>query len=103
MNFAPSMRLLALAMGLVLIVMAVAAISPPQAAAKACGEVKVKHTRLSVGGSPGVDCDFQRRWTKRFLRGGNEPGGWNCHKSSRTSGGCDKRRSAKFFVFYPSD
>jgi hypothetical protein len=77
-------------------------VSAPNASANACGEVKVKHHRLTVGGA-GVGCGFQRRWTKRFLRRDREPSGWNCHLSSAYSGGCDKRRSKAFFVFYPPD
>lgn len=75
---------------------------PPRAEANACGSVKVKHTHLSVGGD-GVGCAFQRRWAQRFLRGGNEPNGWSCHRDSSLSGGCDKHRSSAFFVFYPED
>lgn len=103
MSQVTSVRPLLFAVAIALTLVAFVAIAPPEAVAKACGEVKVKHTRLSVGGSSGVGCDFQRRWTKRFLRGGNEPSGWSCRLTSSTSGGCDKRRGSQFFVFYPVD
>lgn len=77
-------------------------VSASSASANACGEVKVKHHLLTVGGA-GVGCGFQRRWTKRFLRRDREPSGWDCRLSSAYSGGCDRRGSRDFFVFYPPD
>ena len=75
--------------------------SPPSAQALACGDVQARSTTFIVGGG-GVGCRFMRRWAGRYLSTRDEPRGWNCHYRG-ASGGCDKRRSRAFFVFYPPD
>jgi hypothetical protein len=93
-------------LGAVLVASAVLAAGlwqPSSALAKPCGDVTVGSRTVVVGGA-GVGCKFMRSWTKRLMRGTNrEPAGWNCKVRSRTSGGCDRRHSRDFFIYYPPD
>lgn len=74
------------------------------AQAKPCGSITVRGFTYTVGGSDGrPKCRFMRNSAKRWIRADNEPKGWNCRRSSRRSGGCDKKRSDKFFIYYPPD
>jgi hypothetical protein len=57
-----------------------------------------------VVGRAGAPCTIQRRWTRRYLNHGKEPAGWNCvGRFKPGKGGCIKRHSDAFFVFYPAD
>ena len=52
-----------------------------------------------------VGCDFQRRWTRRWLRHGEHPTGWECFGVVET-GDCHKRHSHHprlWFEFYVLD
>jgi hypothetical protein len=41
-----------------------------------------------------------RSWTRRYVTARREPRGWDCrYRGGR--GGCDKRASRAFFIFYP--
>lgn len=101
-NVRAGSRPLLLLVGALLATAIILATGPSRAEAKACGDVKVKGMVLVVGGA-GADCDFQRNWTKRFIRRGKEPRHWDCHMSSPRSGGCDDRNSKAFFIYYPPD
>lgn len=75
----------------------------PSAHAKACGSITTAQGTWIVGGT-GTSCKKMKRWTRSMLRGKGRPKGWKCHKrgkGSNQSGGCDKRRSTAFFIYYP--
>lgn len=85
----------------VALAVALALAVPAVAEAKPCGDVRAQGKTWIVGGSAKPSCRFMRSSARRYLNRGREPGGWNCSGRNRNSGGCEKRRGDRFFIFYP--
>jgi hypothetical protein len=64
------------------------ALAPPPASTEAsvpptrCGKIEVGGKAYKVNAHR-LECDFARKWSKRFLKDGDRPDGWNCQRYSR--------------------
>lgn len=74
-----------------------------EAAAKACGSIRVNGANYVVGGA-GVSCRYMRRWSRVMVRDGRKPRGWDkCIIRPSGSGGCQRgpAHDRDFFIYYP--
>lgn len=64
------------------------ALAPTPAASEAtvpptrCGKIEVKGKTYKVNAHR-LDCDFARKWSKRYLRDRDHKRGWDCQRYSR--------------------
>jgi hypothetical protein len=98
------MRSLVLCLAALVAAVAIGAVLPASASAKACGTIRVNGHYYVVGGAKAT-CLFMRSWSRRMVKRTGRPRGWDCHRR-RTSGGCTKHTGAQiepFFIYYPPD
>jgi hypothetical protein len=68
---------LALVVGLGLIVAIGAAPAPATMPPVRCGKMKVEGKTYKVSGHL-LDCDFVRKWSRKWLKSHDHPNGWTC-------------------------
>ena len=66
-----------------------------------CGKIKVGHKTYRIS-THLLDCDFARKWSRRYLKSKDHPRGWSCTSYSpeetRIAFSCRKRNTSYYAV-----